>query len=175
MVAMTSKAIRGDVELLIGDVAAAEATFRRLCEELDRTHAYSHLASRAGDLAEALYRQGAFDEADEWIATGRMHTADDDLDARLLWMPVEAKLAAQRGDVDEALATATRAVTLAETTDGLNRRAAVQLDLAEVLRMAGRADDAARASTTAEQLFSAKGNVVGRARAEADRGEVARV
>jgi DNA-binding SARP family transcriptional activator len=157
--------VLGDVELLADDAVAAEATFRWVCDELEGAELYSRLASRAGDLAEALYRQGRFDEAADWVLIGESHSARDDIDARLLWMPVSAKIAAQRGDVDEALAIASEAVALASTTDGLNRRAAMHMDLAEVLALAGRADDASAAFSIAMELFELKGNLVGAARA----------
>ena len=173
--ATNGAAILGDVELLEGDAIAAEGTFRSLCLELMRTHAYSHLASRAGDLAEALYRQGRLDEAEEWIGVGEAHSAVDDLDAHLLWLPVRAKVTAQRGDFGEAIALASEAVTLAETTDALNRRAAVQMDLGEVLRLAHRATEAARAFSRALELFEEKGNLVAAARVRALEDDLALV
>ena len=171
-IAMTSSAVRGDVELLAGESADAEATLRPHCHDLQRSGAFSHLASRAGDLAEALYRQGAFDEADDWVALARRHSSADDLDARIIWMPVLGKLAARRGQIEEAIAIATEAAGLAETTDGLNRRAIVQVDLGEVLQVAGRQPDATTALEHAEELFVAKGNVVGANRARALRDRV---
>ena len=83
-----SAAILGDVEFLAGDAIAAEATLRWLCGELEQTRGFSHLASRAGDLAEALYRLARFDEASAWIDVAERHSAADDVDARVLWMPV---------------------------------------------------------------------------------------
>jgi DNA-binding SARP family transcriptional activator len=159
--ATTSAAILGDLYLLESEAVAAEATFRWVCEELERTYAYSHLASRAGDLAEALYRQERIDEAADWVAVAESHSAVDDLDARLLWMPVQAKIAARRGDLDEALALASNVVQISEETDGLNRRAAVQMDLGEVALLAGRASLARVAFERALGLFEKKGNVVG--------------
>ncbi len=154
-------AVLGDVELLAGDASAAEQTFRWACDELERTEAYSHLASRAGDLAEALYRQQRLDEAAEWVAIGETYSADDDVDARVLWLPVRAKITAQRGGLDDAIAIASEAVDLAAATDALNRRAAVQIDMGEVFRMAGRMHDAAVAFDRAIQLFEQKGNIAG--------------
>ena len=61
--------------MLEGNLRAAEATFRRLCEELERSAAFSHLASRAGDLAEVLYAGGAFDESAHWVAVAQSHTS----------------------------------------------------------------------------------------------------
>ncbi len=170
-----SGTVIGDVELLADDAAVAEETLRWVCHELLETRAFSHLASRAGDLAEALYRQGRYDEAAEWVATAEPYSAEDDLDARLLWMPVRAKLTARRGDVDEALAIASRAVDLVEATDATNRRAAIQADLAEVLLLAGRVGDARDALARAVSLYEEKGNVAGAARVRALRDDPALV
>jgi hypothetical protein len=173
--ATTTAAVAGDVHVLAGDLTTAEATFRWLCGELEQTGGMSHLASRAGDLADVLYASGRLEEAAGWVGVARTHTADDDVDAKLLWMPVDAKLEARRGDVEAAVTTATEAARLAEATDGLNRRAQVQLDLREVLLAAGRRREAAAALELAAELFEAKGNVVGGARARSLRDDPALV
>jgi class 3 adenylate cyclase len=159
-----SGVILGDVELLADDSIAAETTFRWVFDALLARHAYSRLASRAGDLAETLYRQGRFDEAAEWVAIGEKHTASDDLDAFVLWLPVQAKLLAQGGAGERAVAVASRVIELVETSDGLNRRAAVWADFGEVHRIAGSSTQANAAFARAVDLYEAKGNVVGAAR-----------
>jgi DNA-binding SARP family transcriptional activator len=173
--AVLGGAILGDIELLAGDAAAAEETLRWVCDELERTLALSHLASRAGDLAEALYRQGRFDESAEWVSIAATHSASDDVDARTLWVPVQAKLAAQRAELDEAVALATTAVELVETTDATNRRAAVHADQGEVLRLAGRVGEARASFERALELFEQKGNVAGAARVRERRDDPALV
>jgi tetratricopeptide (TPR) repeat protein len=170
-----SGVILADVELLADDSVAAEAILRWVCDELARTEAFSRLASRAGDLAEALYRQQRFEEAAEWIALGERHSAADDLDARLLLMPVRAKIAARRGDLDDAIALGSEAAALSESSDGLNRRAAIQMDLGEVLLLAGRGREAPHALRRAVALYEAKGNVIGAARVRSFQAELARV
>ena len=50
-------AARSDVELLAGDLEAAEATLRDQCEYLERVRNRITLAARAAKLAETLYRQ----------------------------------------------------------------------------------------------------------------------
>jgi DNA-binding SARP family transcriptional activator/tetratricopeptide (TPR) repeat protein len=170
-----SGVILGDVELLADDAVAAEAVLRWVCDELERTRSFSRLASRAGDLAEALYRQGRIDEAAEWVAVGERHSAIDDVDARTLWMPVHAKVKAQRGDFDEATARALEMVALVETTDGLNRQAAAHLALGEVLSLAGRVRDADSAYERAVELFRRKGNRAGVALVDSRRAKMALV
>jgi DNA-binding SARP family transcriptional activator/tetratricopeptide (TPR) repeat protein len=153
-------AIAGDVHLLAGDAAAAVTELRSVCDELERTHAYSHLASAAGALAAAFYRADLPDEAFEWTEIAERHAAPDDLDALVLWMPVRAKLLAHTKAHEEAVSLACEAIRLAETTDGLNRRAQAVRDSGEVQALAGRHDSAHSAYRIAAELFEAKGNVV---------------
>ena len=61
-----SAAVLGDVELLAGDAAAAEMTSRWLCDELERTQAFSHLASRPPISPKRSIVQGRLDEAAQW-------------------------------------------------------------------------------------------------------------
>jgi DNA-binding SARP family transcriptional activator/tetratricopeptide (TPR) repeat protein len=168
-------AILGDVELLAGDPVSAVATLCWLCGELERARAYSHLASRAGDLAEALYVLGRVGEASEWAHVAERHSAADDVDARVLWMPVRAKLFACEGAFEQAAALAHDAVELAGTSDALNRTAKTHRDLGEVLVLAARPSEARSAYASAVELYEAKGNVVGAGRVSALLEDVALV
>jgi DNA-binding SARP family transcriptional activator/tetratricopeptide (TPR) repeat protein len=159
-----SGVVRADVELLADDPRVAEETLRWVCSVLEQARAFSRLASRAGDLAEALYRQGRPDEAADWVSVGERHTAADDVDALVLWMPVKAKLAAIAGDGAAALELAGRARDRVDATDGLNRRAAVWSSLGEVHRLTGDGTAAASAFARATELYAEKGNLVGAAR-----------
>jgi predicted Zn-dependent protease len=66
------------------------------------------------------------------------------------------------------------AVALTADTDWLNARAGVHLDLAEVLQLAGRSDEALVAVDAALQLYEAKENVVGARKAQARRDDLAK-
>jgi tetratricopeptide (TPR) repeat protein len=163
----------GEVELLAGDPAASERIFRDLCEQLERANDFSHLASRASDLAEALVEQRLIDEADEWTRVAERHAAADDRNAQMMWRPVRARIHARRGEFAIAEKLAREAVELAASTDDLNRRAKAERDLGEVLRLTG--DDNAAASTFARAiaLFEQKGNLVGAARVRSLNAELA--
>jgi tetratricopeptide (TPR) repeat protein len=120
-------------------------------------------------LAQALYAQGRHDEAAQVCDVSEEAAAEDDISAQIAWRGVRAKLlAAERWD--EAHALATEAVRLAERTDFLTIHAEALVDLAEVLRRGGRADDADASLADALQLFERKGDVasLARVRAEAD-------
>jgi tetratricopeptide (TPR) repeat protein len=156
-------AVLGEVELWARNAVAAEQVLRELCTELMRTHDVSHLASRASDFAEALFVQDRLDESEEWAQVAAEHASSDDLDAQMLWRSVQAKIHARRGKFETARKLAIEAQRIAEPSDGLNRRARVQRDLGEVLRLAGNASEAGSAFECAIDLYEQKGNVVGAA------------
>ena len=78
---------------------------------------------------------------------------------------MRAKVAARRGDFETAQTLAQEAAELAEPTDAFNWSGNICLDQAEVLRLAGRPEDAAEAVGKAAELFEQKRNVVSTARA----------
>jgi hypothetical protein len=153
--------VQADIELLAEDFPAAERTLREQCELLERMHDRSHLAVRAAKLAEAVYRQGRLDEAEDWAIVARANAAGDDQSVQLVLGPVEAKLLARRGELAYARHRAEEVVRLADRTDGLNQIAVARLALAEVLGSAGLASEAQRAAKEAIELFDRKENSVG--------------
>jgi tetratricopeptide (TPR) repeat protein len=167
--------VQADLELLAGEATAAEQVLRDLCDELQRTNDFSHLASRASDLAEALFVQARFDEAEEWTRVSQEHAADDDIDAQTFWRSVRGKIHARRGSFESADALVRTAVQLIDASDGLSRRARVQSDLGEVLRLAGNTTEAASAFERAIDLYEQKGNLVGAAHIRSLEAELALV
>ena len=151
--------VAGALEVLAGRLGAAEEVLRESCALLEESGLTSTLASRAGELAAVLYERGSHDEAQAWTTTAEAAASADDLDARLVWQPIRAKLSALGGDRELALGLAWAAADLAERTDASNLRARVQSDLAEVLRMAGREREAALAVERARSEYEQKGNL----------------
>ena len=77
-VAVFCGAVRSDVELLAGDLEAAETTLLDQCKYFERTRNRIALAARAAKLAETLYRQERLDDAEHWAAVSRANAASDD-------------------------------------------------------------------------------------------------
>jgi DNA-binding SARP family transcriptional activator/tetratricopeptide (TPR) repeat protein len=171
--ATTCGHVGGMVELLAGDAEAAEHVFRESCETLERHERWAFLATRAAELAEALYAQGAFAEAERWADVARRHTSEGDISAQFPWRAVLAKVLAQQGAVDDAEALGREAVVFSERTDAINQRGYVLLSLAEVLKIAGRTEDASKCADSAAALFARKGNVMSAARANELRATLA--
>jgi len=151
------------IELWAGNIQEAEVVLRASCERLLAIQAHDALATRAAQLAEALYRQARDDEAERWADVSRTHAGPDDIGALFSWRSVLAKVLARRNDVERAEVLAREAVELAERTDALNQRAQTLLDFAEVLRARARWDDARPLVQEALKLYERKGNVVGAA------------
>ena len=148
------------IELLGGDPAAAERVLRQCCETFDRVHDRAGLSTLAAELADSLYIQDRYEEAESWIELAEKSAPRDDLSAQYWRRRVRAKLLARRDSHDQAEMLVNEAATLVAGTDVLNDHAVVMLDVAEVLRLAGRAGDAARFVEKARDLFELKGNVV---------------
>jgi class 3 adenylate cyclase/DNA-binding IscR family transcriptional regulator len=154
----------GTVELLAGELGAAERSLRAGYEYLLQTGDSIGIAFLAGPLAEVLYRQGRYDEA--WQLTEPCMQSPWQ-ESQIRWRAVQAKVLARHGELGPAAQLAQEAVQLAEATDMLNDRAGSLLDLAEVLDIGGRRREAVRAIEAAVDLFERKGNVVSAERARA--------
>jgi len=161
------------IELWAGNTEKAEVILRVSCERLLAIRAHAALATRAAQLAEALYREGRDEEAEEWAGVSKSHAGPDDIGAHFSWRSVHAKVLARRGDVQTAELLAREAVELAERTDALNQRAQALLDLAEVLRAGEQFIKARALVEEALELYERKGNLVGAAETRRLLGEVA--
>jgi ATP/maltotriose-dependent transcriptional regulator MalT len=126
----------------------------------------SLLSTAAGLLAEALFRQGDFEQAMLATVVSEQATSPDDVASQMLWLSVRAKVLAVRGELAEAEHLAREATQVAMATDYVNMVGDVHLDLAFVLSRAGKLDEAASAATTAAQLFGSKQNLPRAGRAQ---------
>jgi tetratricopeptide (TPR) repeat protein len=155
-----------DLEMLAGNPAAAEQRLRQACETLQQLGEKAFLATRIGCLAEAIYAQGRFAEAERVSREAESAAATDpnDFDAQSRWRAVLGKVLARRGEFDAGEALVRAAANLIQWTDWLNMRAGVETDLAEVLRLAGRDAEAIPHLEEALRLFEQKENEVGAAR-----------
>jgi len=148
------------VEVLAGDLGAAESELRRGCEILERMGEMGYLSTTAGTLARVLARQGRLVEADRYISTSIETGTPDDNQSQVEWRIARAEVLARRGDVAHAVEVATEAVEIANRADALNARGDARVALAGALREAGRISEAAENARLALAEFARKGNVV---------------
>jgi class 3 adenylate cyclase/tetratricopeptide (TPR) repeat protein len=150
----------GLVELLADNPAAAEQELRWGYETLRSAGEMAWLSTLVAILAEAVYTQGRYDEAEELAMASRDSAGSEDAYSQVLWRGVQAKVLARRGSSEEAERLVRASIALAESTDSLELQAAALTNLAEVLGLAGRPDEADAIVARAVTLFERKGNLV---------------
>jgi class 3 adenylate cyclase/tetratricopeptide (TPR) repeat protein len=162
------------VEMLAGDPAAAERELRRdhaALVELEETYL---LSTVSGELAHVLCAQGRHEEAWELSEEAERLAASDDLVSQALWRSARARLLAQRGELELALAMGRHAVGSLDGTDTAISQADALLALFEVLAAAGQPDEAAACAEEAIELLERKGDRRGAAAARRRTTAVAR-
>jgi tetratricopeptide (TPR) repeat protein len=160
------------MEMLAGDAQAAEASLRAGFEALEQMGEQAFLSTTAAFLARAVFSQGRVAEAEELAQRSAQLTAPGDLLTQVLWRGVQARVLATRGRLDDAEALAREAVALAERTDFLVYHGDALIDLAFILRDAGRTAEAAAAATEGLHLHVQKGNVVTAGTIRTDLGDL---
>ena len=155
------------VELHGGDLAIAEREVRADYDFLADKHETYLLSTMAALLARIVREQGRDAEAQALCEAAEHASAADDLEAQALWRMVRAPITARAGDVTQAEAWAREAVDFARRTEAPVLQGDALAELAAVLRLAGKTDEAAQAAAEAVALFTAKGNAVAAARAAA--------
>ena len=147
--------------------ASAEIDLRPVYEGLKRIGERSHLCSMATVLAQAVYAQGRYDEAEALALEAQQTAQPNDVHSHIVSRSTQAKILARRGDFVSAEALAREAVAYAEESDFLHSRGDALIDLAEVLRLAGRHEEAADALERAIVPYEEKGNVLAVAKTRA--------
>jgi class 3 adenylate cyclase/tetratricopeptide (TPR) repeat protein len=149
------------VEVLAGDLAAAEQQLRRDYLELDELGETYVRSSVGGMLAQVLVLKGELEEAERIALETQALAGPDDVDAQVLWRLSLARCRALHGRHDEAGTLADEAVEL--TRDGAAPLLAAQslVERAQVKMAAGLADEAGADLSAALVIHEAKGNRVG--------------
>jgi class 3 adenylate cyclase/tetratricopeptide (TPR) repeat protein len=142
----------GPTELLAGDPAAAEAELRRDFETLDAMGERNYISTTAGLLAEALYRQGRFDEAGHFAEFCRDVAAPSDFYSQYLWRGVRGKLLARDGAGDEGVELAKSALTATKASDDIESQANALIFIAEAHLAAAGQGSAGRGSAESSPL-----------------------
>ena len=105
-------------------------------------------------------RSAAYDEAEQLGLETKALATEDDVDAQSLWRCVLSKVAARRGELDRGETLVREALDILEPTDAVLLKYGALLDLAEVLRLARREDEARTALVEAKSLAEQKGSEV---------------
>ena len=166
--AVGSADVGGYAWLWAGQPAAAGQVLQRACEALTQIGERNFYSTLAALLARAVEAGGGPDEEVERHSDASQAAAgNEDVMSQVLWRATMARVLARRGAAEEAERLAREAVVRAERTDFLNLRGDALLDLAEVLRLAGRPAEAAEAGREALRRYQDKGNHASAAQARA--------
>jgi tetratricopeptide (TPR) repeat protein len=149
-----------EVGLLPGDVDWAERELRAGYESLGRMGEKGIRSTIAGLLADALYQQGRYDEAQDFAQACLQIAGAHDVASQVWGRAVTAQLLAIQGLHEQAGETARQAVALAKKTDDLYLLGQALIRHAEVLRLAERGEDEAVVLEEAAEVSKRKGNLV---------------
>jgi predicted ATPase/class 3 adenylate cyclase len=148
----------GMIENIAGDYEAAERAGSEQYRVLEEMGSKDILPTCAGFLADHVYAQGKYEEADRLTHISEDLAEEEDLPSQISWRVTRARVLAQRGDPD-AERIAREAIALAEKTDDYHWHGNAELALAEVLRLSGRTDEAVAAAERGLALYERKGIV----------------
>jgi tetratricopeptide (TPR) repeat protein len=157
--------------LLAGDTAGAEREYLAQWSYLDGMGSRTSRGAAESALTLAMFYadEGRWDEAEQYVREVRDVQLTGTVAQReaATRLAVEARLAAQRGELVDAVRLAERALELTEAMDRPNLVAPLWLALAEVQRAAGNVAEADEAVEQAYELYIRKGNVAAAARLRA--------
>jgi tetratricopeptide (TPR) repeat protein len=156
----------GRVEILAGNLDAAERELRRDDAELESMGERYFRSTVAALLARVLWTAGDFAEADRYCTLAEELADADDVDGQVLWRLTRSRLLAA-SDAMAARAMADGAVTLAEGTAGLILRADALRNRAGLLDDLSEHAAATASIEAAIELYERKGDVLSAAAARA--------
>jgi tetratricopeptide (TPR) repeat protein len=157
----------GEIELMAGNVEAAERSFRAEYDIHRRTGDEGHGSTSAADLALSLSRLDRFDEAEEMATIARAAGAEDDLATQASARSAQALVRSARGEHDEALRLAREAVDMWAGAQSPTYQGNSLMVLAEVSRAAGLPEEAMDAARAALAAYERKGHQPGAGSARA--------
>jgi tetratricopeptide (TPR) repeat protein len=160
------------VELLAGDLEAAERELRRDDVALAALGDRFYRSTVAAMLAGVLELRGDLDEAVRLSEVAEALSDEDDVVSQVLWRVARGRAYARRDRPAEAEALVVRAIELTGQTVDISLQADVLVDLATVLHLAGRDDEALPPLAEALALYERKGDLVSAARIAAQTAPV---
>jgi class 3 adenylate cyclase len=148
-----------EIATLAGDHADAVRRLRIVCSAMDEHGQLALLSTYLPRLGRALCMLGDYVEPDGLADRGRELGDPQDVTTQMLWRQAKALVLAHRGDRREAERLAREAVTIADGTDGLCYQGDTRVDLAEVLLVAGRGEEARAVLAEALDRYERKKNL----------------
>ena len=145
------------IETNAGRLEAAESIARAGAERLKQFGDQGFYSTTIGMLAEAVYRQGRYDDAEQWAHAVAEAAMENDYEPQIRWRCVRGKVLARRRQFDEAKSLVRQAAETASATDAHVVIGDTFSDLAEVLELAGEMSEAREALEQALEAYERKG------------------
>ena len=152
------------IEQRAGDLGAWERALRAALDELEGSDDRAFRATIMGYLAQCLYEHGRYDEAYDLCAVIRETSPPDDVVNFVYADGIEGAVLVRRGE-QVGIELLGRALERADGTDFFFGRAETRLLLADALAIRGEMPHATVRATEALDIYDAKGDVTGGARA----------
>lgn len=165
----TQSFVGAQIELLAGDVSAAERELRASTSAFDEIGAATSATTHRALLAEVVARLGRLDEAEELAQRVAAEATSYDLVAHVLWRCTLARVRAREGSAQEAVELATEARRLLASAEFPQLAIATLTAAAEAAAAADQGAEAERLLAEAGRIAEAKGAAASVARLEADR------
>src|SRR5208283_3019732 len=153
------------IEMAAGNFVEAERASRQACEMLEEMGDRALWSTAACELAQSLYSQGSYDQAETWARRGSEAGDGDDAFTQMLSRQVLAKVQSRRGDFDDASRLASEVLMIAERIDAPLQQGDAALDVAEATWLAGEQAEAIGHAERAVAYFELKGATVSAGRA----------
>ena len=141
------------------DYEASEHALKEGIEILEKAGEKGYLSTAAGELADAIYKQGRSDEAERYVTVAREAASPDDVASQSMRRQVLAKILARRGDSNEALRLAREAVSWYKDSDYIYLHGDALMDLSEVHDLSGDYSAALEAAQEALAKYQLKGHL----------------
>ncbi len=158
------------VELLAGDLAAAERELRRDYDALTAMGEKFLLSTIAGFLGHVEIEAGHLDAAGALADEVRDLAPPDDIDSQAMWRAVKARVVALEGQRDEGVALAREAVEISRRADAPRLQADMLVALAATEGACGHPSDANQHFSDALRLYEGKGDLISSARIRSELG-----
>jgi class 3 adenylate cyclase/tetratricopeptide (TPR) repeat protein len=151
-------------ELLAGDLQGAEREAREDYAFLTNMGETYQLATLAALLSRLVRDQGRDDEALEFSKAAEVAAGDDDIESQALWRSIRAPIMGRAGHLNSAEELARAALVLSLQTEISTLHADARAELAHVLHLCGKQNEARQTIYEAIALYEAKGDKVSAAR-----------
>jgi tetratricopeptide (TPR) repeat protein len=165
----TQAFVGAHIELLAGNLTAAEGQLRASSAAFDEIGAATSATTHRALLADILARLGQLEEAEELARRVAAEAPDHDLLAQVLWRGAVARVRARAGSAEEGVKLATEARRVLADAEFPQLAIGALTAGAEAAAAADDGDEAERLLQEARQIAEAKGAVANLAQLEAVR------